>query len=200
MLQDDLSRGGLLDPIFRFDRKLVMDSPDVPSPLALLYGSCKNPLANKLHQRMRALRSCDNERLAGGWLAYLTIKWALDPSQSRFERLPDFMRPVTEQLCYPHHSDHDYVLWPQLRANLILKQGQYDPEKVHGLFACCLKVRWPWGKNILEPKADGELGITMDFYQTFTSLNGWGVTSDFTNKYPELLEGMDINSVCYEPR
>jgi hypothetical protein len=179
--------------------QLARSCPELPRPLELLYGSKQNPLVNLIHNRARNRSVLDPERLAYGWLTYLYVKWISDPTEARYNRLPDFMKPVPEQLKYPHISTLGGLVWPKMRANLMPRQHLYDMSRLVSLMACCVKVRWPWGQNILCPTTDSaEYTIRQEFYDTFMSLEGWGLTKEFLREYPELLEGQDYESIHYE--
>jgi Domain of unknown function (DUF3425) len=177
--------------------RLARSCPELPRPLELLYGSKQNPLVNLIHNRARNRSVLDPERLAYGWLTYLYVKWISDPTEARYERLPDFMKPVPEQLKYPHISTLGGLVWPKMRANLMPRQHLYDMTRLVSLMACCVKVRWPWGQNILCPTDTAEYTIRQEFYETFMSLDGWGLTNEFLREYPELLEGQDYESIHY---
>ncbi|KAI1387747.1 uncharacterized protein F4822DRAFT_291513 [Hypoxylon trugodes] len=177
---------------------LVRSSPEDPKPVELLYGSKTNFLANAIHDVTRRRPCRDPERLAGGWLTYRLVKWMFEPSETRFARLQDFQKPVAEQLCHPHASFIDFMVWPALRTNFIKNQSAYDREEFIGLWTCCLKVRWAWNKRFLEPDDNGELVFSTDFYNTFTKPEGWGLTRDFLTRYPSLFIGLDIQSIHYE--
>jgi hypothetical protein len=176
-------------------KELVIGTPDTPEPLELLYGSRTNRLADIIHSRGRAMGSADTERLASGWLIYLMVKWIFEPTEARFLRLPGFLKPTLEQIRHPHPVIIDTLAWPSVRTKLIKNRQAYDLDAVAWSFACCQKVRWPWGKSILEPKDDGTLGIVPDFIRTFMSIEGWGLTSEFIQHYPELVEGLDIEKI-----
>lgn len=184
--------------LFGGDLRMVKESPDFPSPLELLYGSRRNRLANFIHDNSRLWGCHDPERLAGGWLNYVLAKWIAEPSESRYKRIPEFLRPVAEQLRHPHHACIDIIVFPQLRSNLISQQHLYDLKEVLGLLSRCLKVRWPWGKNFLAPSDDAVPYMAPEFYNSFMSLSGWGLTGEFISKHPELLDKMDIESVYYQ--
>ncbi|RTE84365.1 hypothetical protein BHE90_000976 [Fusarium euwallaceae] len=143
---------------------LVKASPDVVSPLDLLFGSKHNSFATSIQRTLRQFHCRDPERLAIGWLLFM--------------RLLEYMRPVVEQLQVPHPSYLDMILWKRLRVNLLRTHQTLDLDKVLGLLSCCLKVRWPWGEDILEPGNDGELHIRPQFFEVFTQVEGWGLTSD----------------------
>jgi hypothetical protein len=63
------------------------------------------------------------------------------------------------------------------------------------MFACCTKIRWPWGEDILERDDRNELRIKKRFFDTFMSQSGWGLTPEFIRRYPDLVEGMDIREI-----
>lgn len=176
---------------------LVFSSPDHPKPIDLLYGSKHNFLADVINHSLRSWPCRDPERLASGWLIYNLIKWMLGPSPENFARLQEFQVPVPEQLDQAHSYFIDFVFWPKLRANMIQHQNLYSPEDVLGMFLCCVKLRWPWGQNFLEPKEDGNLQMRQDFVETFTSLDGWGITDDFFQKFPSLSQGLNMNAMRY---
>lgn len=94
----------------------------------------------------------------------------------------------------------DFIPWPKVRLNLIQRWHVYRErrDELFGMLAICVKVRWPWGENILERNERNELCIRQSFYDTFMSESGWGLTSEFINKYPDLVAGADLASIIYE--
>jgi hypothetical protein len=176
---------------------LVRASPNVPRPTEILYGSKTNFLANCLYQGMRMWPWRDPERLALGWIAYSLIKWMVEPTIEWYQRLQCFQRPIQEQLDYPHSCFIDFFVWPQLRFNLIKNQYKYDTEDLAGILTCCMKVRWPWNKAVLVPDNEGHLQLEEEFYNTFTTQDGWALTYDFINQYPELVDGLDTTKLRY---
>lgn len=176
---------------------LVHASPDQPQPIDLLYGSKNNFLADVINHSLRSWPCRDPERLAAGWLIYNLIKWMLGPSPENYARLQEFQIPVLEQLEHAHSYFIDFVFWPKLRASMIVHESLNSPEDVVGMFLCCVKLRWPWGQNFLEPKEDGTLRMRQDFFETFTSLDGWGITDDFFQKFPDLCQGLNMNAMRY---
>ncbi|CAN8104072.1 unnamed protein product [Discula destructiva] len=176
---------------------LVLSSPEHPQPVELLYGSKTNFLADVINHSLRSWPCRDPERLATGWLIYYLIKWMLQPSPENYGRLQDFQVPVAEQLQHSHPYFIDFIFWPKLRANMILCGTQENSQDILGMFLCCVKLRWPWGQNFLAPEQDGTLKMRQDFFETFTSLDGWGLTDDFVHKFPTLAQGMDMGSLRY---
>lgn len=193
----DIFMTDALGQLFR-SPELVYTSPETPEPLELLYGSKLNLLANGIYDSMRMWPCRDPERLASGWLSYHLLKWIFQPSESHYSRLYYFQTPVPDQVRHPHPHFVDFVVWPTIRTNMIKNHHKYRLEDIVGMLTCCLKVRWPWNKPFLEPNASGELLLNVDFYNTFTSLEGWGLTADFTERFPALFENVDTAAIQYD--
>jgi hypothetical protein len=181
---------------------LVRASPEAPKPIEILYGSRHNFLANAISDCSRLWPVSEPERLAWGLVLYDLAKWTKAPSEESYARVAGFLRPVPEQLLHPHSYFIDLIPWPRLRTNLIKYQHLYDHAEVSSLIACCAKVRWPWRKAVLYPNdTTGELELAPDFYETFTRLDGWALSKEFfpcVQKYPGLLEGIDIDEITYQ--
>lgn len=171
--------------------------PQPSSPLDLLHGTRRNYLADQIHRaiRRRALR--DSECLALGWLVYLYTKWLITPTPETFARLAPFHRPVALQLQRVHPTTLDMLIWPQMRTTLVRLWERYDFAELMGFFSCCVKVRWPWGVDVLERDEDDNLRVKAEFMDTFFQESGWGLTSEFIEKYPEILEGMNVEAVRF---
>lgn len=177
--------------------ELIARCSPVPSPLDLLHGSKRNFLADQINQRMRLRRVRDPECLGFGYLCYLFSKWRASPNPTTFARLPPFMQPIVAQFQRGHPNALDFPVWPQLRRNLIKRWHLYDYFELVGYLSCCARVRWPFGEPILERDASDNLQIRQEFLDTVTQESGWGLTSEFIDKYPELLEGMDVEAVRF---
>lgn len=175
----------------------VAAAPESPDPEDLLFGSRKNFLANEIHKGLRKARVAETERLAMGWLLYVFSKWRILPSQENYERLPSFFRPSPRQVREPHPASFDTILFPELRHNLMDNIDNPNLEQALDLLACCIKVRWTWGQEILQTNNDNTRVIRDDFYQTFNRLDGWGITLDFIQLYPDFLGGFDLDDIVY---
>jgi Domain of unknown function (DUF3425) len=178
--------------------ELIAVSPVQPSPLDLLYGTERNFLANKINKSVRRRAMRDAECLALGHLVYNYSKWRASPTPATFARLASFQHPTQIQIDEDHMAGLDMVIWPQLRINVILKWKNYDPVELIDYLGCCVKVRWPWGKDMLERDADDKLQLRSEFQKVFMSVDGWGLTAEFIDRYPELLEGMDVEALRFE--
>jgi hypothetical protein len=68
-----------------------------------------------------------------------------------------------------------------------------------GLLSCCLNVHWKWGENILERDKDDKLQIRPRLFDTFRTADGWGITSEFIDTHPDLVNGIDLSQMLYVP-
>lgn len=177
---------------------MIVSSPSQISPLALLYGTRRNWLADQIHRSIRRRAMRDSECLAVGWLAYNFSKWRASPSPETYARLAAFQHPTLAQLQRGHPIGFDLLPWPQLRSSLALNWHKYDYAELVGYLSCCMKVRWPWGEEVLEPDEEDNMQIRPEFLDVFTSESGWGLTDEFISKYPELLQGMNIETLRFD--
>lgn len=178
----------------------IAQCPDTPeSPLDILYGSKTNMLANMIHTAIERRPIRDPERLAAGWIMYHFSKWIIEPSPKTYEKLPSFIRPVQEQFQFEHPIAISGIPFPKLRSNLVPQWSLYENNRddFFGLFACCIKIRWPWGVKILDRDEDNELRIKPSFYDTFMKEDGWGITQEFISKHPNLMVGIDVGSLVF---
>ncbi|CAG7986456.1 unnamed protein product [Penicillium olsonii] len=179
----------------------VTPCPDTPSsPLDILYGTKTNLLADMIHTSLQRRPIRDPERLALGMLSYHMSRWFLNPCPATYDRLPLFLRPVQGQMELPHPLVLDFLPWPRMRLNIIRRWHVYSENRddLFGMFACCVKIRWPWGEDILERDDRNELCIKQRFFDLFMRQEGWGLTPEFTTKYPDLMEGMDLREILFE--
>ncbi|OAL38852.1 hypothetical protein AYO20_02058 [Fonsecaea nubica] len=193
-LEDPLSK--VSSPWFS-SPSAVATSPDEPEPLDLLFGSRQNFLANSIHTALRKSRVAEPERLAIGWLLYVLSKWRVHPTPESFARISPFLWPIPEQIQQAHSVNLDMILWPALRLNLIRMADMAQLPNIFDMMSCCLKVRWPWGQEILESSENDGLKMRDEFYKVFSRVEGWGLTPEFINAYPNLLDGLSVDSVTY---
>ncbi|KAJ5925826.1 hypothetical protein N7454_007336 [Penicillium verhagenii] len=200
LYSDDFSNPRTVSCPWFFHIEKIMDCPDTPaSPLEILYGSKTNPLANMIHMALERRPIREPERLAMGWIVYHFSKWIIAPSPKTFAALPVFLRPVEEQFQIEHPLAVSGIPWPKLRCNMIRQWRIFDNDRdgIFGMFACCIKLRWPWGVKIVERNEHDELCIKPAFYDIFMSEEGWGITPEFLSNYPSLADGIDVNSLVF---
>ncbi|KAF9887194.1 hypothetical protein FE257_010448 [Aspergillus nanangensis] len=179
--------------------ELIANCPDVPSPLDLLHGTRRNFLADEIHRSLRRYHCREPEILAMGWLVYTYTKWSVSPDPKAFARVPICMRPVLGQLQKHHPACFDQIVWPRLRLNMIQYCLDDKVLDVVALLSCCLKVRWSWGESILERDESDVLQIRREFFETFITAEGWGITSEFIDTHPNLVDGIDLAQMKYTP-
>ncbi|KAF7594632.1 hypothetical protein BBP40_008722 [Aspergillus hancockii] len=176
----------------------VVTCPPVPSPLALLYGSRRNYLADQVHRLVRVLHLQDRECVAIGWLVYVFCKWMFDPNPVTFSQLPHIIRPVATEIERGQHMGVPFLLWPQLKVKLAQNWSKYNFAEIMECMARSSKVRWSPSKDYLERDCHDNIQVMREFYETFTNPYGWGLTSKFITKYPELMEGLDVEAVRWD--
>jgi hypothetical protein len=142
----------------------------------------------------------DRERVAIGWLMYVFFKWMFNPNPSTFSQLPTYIRPVAMQIERGQHKGLPFLLWPKVKANLVENWSKYNFGELMQYLTTCTKVRWPWFNDYLERDSDDNILLKREFYETFIHPDGWGLTSEFIERYPELLEGMDVEAVRWDLR
>ncbi|KAH0352048.1 hypothetical protein KCU81_g2177, partial [Aureobasidium melanogenum] len=173
---------------------VVTHLSDTPCGPDILYGSHTNPLSNAIHIAFScALHGTlnDPERLALGYLTYIVSKWRVEPSQERFDRLPEFMRSTQLQTSQPHQAIIDGCIWPRMRDNLI-EQNLPDAQ-IHskiGYMISAMRLTWPKNMTLLRPRPDGELCIRTDFIQTFMRLENWSLTTEFVSEHSDMVSCM----------
>ncbi|CAM1506234.1 Fc.00g058750.m01.CDS01 [Cosmosporella sp. VM-42] len=179
------------------DIRLILDAPDIPTPLDLLFGSKQNLLASLIHRNVKKWYHGDPERLAIGWLVYHYIKWRTQPSVERYSRLPNCLKPALEQTSSPHPGCLDLIVWKNLRLNMLKSHSKYDIDNFIHLYCSCLKLRWARDEDVLVPSEEDKFIVRPDFYQCFMSEDGWCLRAEFVSQYPELFEGLDLRNIIY---
>ncbi|KAH8757297.1 hypothetical protein F5883DRAFT_568539 [Diaporthe sp. PMI_573] len=132
-----------------------------------------------------------------GWLLYIFSRWRIIPTRENFANIPHFLRPTAEQISQPHPARVDMVPWPSLRLALMNQHSDSQLDETLELLACCLKLRWPWGKEFLRMRDDGSRQLVDEFLKTLMSLDGWGITREFAVVYPQLIEGLNLHIIEY---
>lgn len=82
--------------------------------------------------------------------------------------------------------------------NIIKHQNKYDITQVLRILGTSLRVKWPRGDSIVESNGDDGLIIRYEFLERFMNEDGWGLSSEFITRFPELVEGLDIQKIAYD--
>lgn len=179
------------------DIRAIIEAPDTPSPLDLLFGSSQNRLAGSVHRCVKIWYHGNAERLAIGWLVYHYVKWRTQPSMERFSRLPNWIKPELEQTSSRHPGCLDLVLMKGLRLNIVKNHRQYDINRFIRLYCTSLRLRWSSDDEVLVPNETNDYAVRPDFFRRFMSEDGWGLKSEFISQYPELFEGLDAEKMSF---
>ncbi|KNG90614.1 hypothetical protein ANOM_001324 [Aspergillus nomiae NRRL 13137] len=172
--------------------------PLLPSPFDLLHGSRRNWLADQINRLLRRLSLREPDRLALSWTMYSFARWRANPTPLTFANMPSFLQPVAGQVRQHQHPEFVFFLWPQLRVNYLESRSAIDLIEVYryGISSC--RVRWPSSVSIWDWDDDENMFVKPEFFETFLDRSGWGLTSVFIDKYPELVKGMDVESLRYD--
>jgi hypothetical protein len=83
------------------------------------------------------------------------------------------------QLTQEHHLSFDFLLWPQIRDNLIKHGHKYELEGVMGLMCCTLRLRGSFGTDFIYRQNGEEPRVKDDFYRQIFDTSNWGILSRF---------------------
>ncbi|KAF2821732.1 hypothetical protein CC86DRAFT_470408 [Ophiobolus disseminans] len=162
------------------------------------------------------------EKAACLYVMYKLLNWLIYRTQSTYDKMPIWLRPVPLQLQVEHPAWIDRIPWPSARVHLI-----QHPEITFDDFASCYSssfhVSWPYDhahvlipatqSQIVNPEAmsrdwfssscsDSQGKATVPktavlnpvFEQHLRQLKNWGVSDTFRHRFPELSEIMDGDS------
>ncbi|KAK7956247.1 uncharacterized protein PG986_005469 [Apiospora aurea] len=59
--------------------------------------------------------ACTLTSMAAAWRVWILMRWRIDPSPETYAAMPEWMRPTTKQLLYPHVEIVDSIAYPKLR-------------------------------------------------------------------------------------
>ena len=123
---------------------------------------------------------------------FLIMRWMICPCEGCYERLPEWTRPLQEQLNIAHPAWNDYVPWPIIRLRLItVTPVQFENYFVP--FTEKLWVNWPSASDqvlLAAPRPDdaGAVKINPAFEIHLRELQHWSVASTFKASFPELVD------------
>ena len=83
------------------------------------------------------------------------------------------------QLTKEHHLSFDFLIWPQMRDNLIKYGARYELEGVMGLVCATLRLRGSFGADFIERRNGEEPQVKEDFYQQVFDISRYGLLQRF---------------------
>ncbi|KAF2154849.1 hypothetical protein K461DRAFT_266205 [Myriangium duriaei CBS 260.36] len=87
------------------------------------------------------------KRVAMMYILYLLLQWIASPSQTTFERLPDWLRPTEQQIERPHAVWVDLLPWPQSRDRVLAAPAQHGTGYFYSTFSS-LNLSWPYDPEL----------------------------------------------------
>lgn len=90
--------------------------PSIKSLLNPAARDAQNPISNALGQHGKVSMAIPGspERVACLYYLSLLVRWLVHPTRRNFEAMPDFLKPIDEQLQKPHPIWVDTVVWCEL--------------------------------------------------------------------------------------
>lgn len=135
------------------------------------------------------------ERVAVFYVMFLMLRWSVCPSQACYERLPEYMKPVPEQLDIPHVQYADYLPWQHLRKHLCLNEKEVNFGDFFVPYCATLSLNWPFpDDHVLVPgpseRDEGRRDLIMnpEFEDHLRKLENWSLGNDFKNVFPHLVD------------
>ncbi|OGM48937.1 hypothetical protein ABOM_003139 [Aspergillus bombycis] len=176
----------------------VAKLPLLPSPFELLHGSRRNWLADQINRLLRRLSLREPDRLALSWTMYSFVRWRGTPTPATFANMPTFLQPVAGQIREQQHPELIFFLWPQLRVNYLESRPRIDIIELYRYAISACRVRWPSSQSIWDWDDNENMFVKPEFFQTFLDRSGWGLTSVFIDKYPQLMKGINVEELRYD--
>ncbi|QKX61359.1 uncharacterized protein TRUGW13939_08507 [Talaromyces rugulosus] len=163
-----------------------------PKVVDLMLGGSLNELANTFFRITSQSVMRRPERLAISWNSYLFSRWTIDPSQENYSRVPPALKPTMMQLLFPHANLIDYIMWPQVRDNLIKHGSKYWQNEVFGLLFCTCRIRGTHNTNFPSFESEDEaFRIDVSLLERASNVHNWVILEAFWKEFPELVEGLD---------
>lgn len=135
------------------------------------------------------------EKVAVLYIMFLVMRWLICPCAQCYERLPDFCRPVQEQLERPHVSWADYLPWPHMRRQHSLNDTQVKFEDWFVPYTTTLSLNWdmPHDRVLLPQKSSNpdeppQLTLNPAFEHHLRDLVNWSLGTQFSKAFPDFVD------------
>ncbi|KAL5611933.1 hypothetical protein BROUX41_000500 [Berkeleyomyces rouxiae] len=141
------------------------------------------------------------ERVAVMYSAFLLISYMVNAKTENFDRVPEFLKPLEDQLERAHAAWIDLVPFPHARIKLVADSGDNGgsaaargaegPGSFFFRYFGCLSINWPYPQSDVLLVANGrnagsrELVINPVFDAHIRRLENWSVRRDFLDTFPE---------------
>lgn len=114
------------------------------------------------------------------------MRWMVDPSKEHFDEIPEWLKPVPNQLFMPHPMILDFFLWPALREHVV----QY-PSLHIGMnwlldAAGSINCGWPSPPEdaLCKNQGTGGTDLSRDAKEFISNLENWSLGPSFRKYIP----------------
>ena len=102
--------------------------------------------------------SASFEQIICFWSSWHVMRWMIAPSPETFEAMPEWLRPIPQQLFVPHNISNDFLAWPRLREAIIGREEMQRNSE--WLIELGMSLSCNWDRSIEEALyRDGESGV-----------------------------------------
>ncbi|KAF2171770.1 hypothetical protein M409DRAFT_63363 [Zasmidium cellare ATCC 36951] len=136
------------------------------------------------------------EKVAVLYIMFLVMRWLICPCAQCYERLPEFCRPVAEQLERPHVAWADYLPWPHQRRQHSINDTQVKFEDWFVPYTTTLSLNWDLpNESILIPQKSNnqdeppQLTLNPAFEHHLRDLVNWSLGTQFSKAFPDFVDG-----------
>lgn len=154
------------------------------------------------------------EKVAVLYIMFLVMRWLVCPCAKCYERLPEFCRPVAEQLERPHVAWADYLPWyvaklpsmvrsfadilsrPHMRRQLCINDTEVKFEDWFVPYTTTLSLNWDLPHDcILLPQPSSnqdeppQLSLNPAFERHMRDLVNWSLGNEFAKTFPAFVDG-----------
>lgn len=135
------------------------------------------------------------EKVAVFYIMFLVLRWSICPCQACYERLPEWCRPIPEQLDTPHVQYADYLPWPHMKRQLVLNEKEVIFGDFFVPYCATLSLNWPFSEDRVLLSAQSShrddrrnIVISREFESHLRTLNNWSLGNVFRNRFPHLID------------
>ncbi|KAF2720357.1 hypothetical protein K431DRAFT_226667 [Polychaeton citri CBS 116435] len=142
------------------------------------------------------------ERVAAIYIMFLILRWLVCPCEHCYYRLPEWIRPSSEQLEVEHGAWIDHLPWPTMRRSLTLAATPGTAVDFHDFFVpytTTLSLNWPYGPDSVfayhsntPPSTDNLQTVSPAFEAHLRDLHNWSLGPRFVSAHPDLCDGVRI--------
>jgi hypothetical protein len=138
------------------------------------------------------------ERVAVLYIMFLVMRWQISPTQENYDRLPEWIVPISSQLITPHPAWVDHLPFPRMRERLVrlYNSSEYIFDNFFIPFTTTLRVSWPYEDTdtLLQNPDTEELLINPVFERHLRNLDNWKLGDAFAKAFPSLADTCNLHA------